>query len=406
MKKLFNFLAIAFAGVFTIGMIACTEVVINTAPASLEFDADGVAVTGASVTVTGSDWNATSTEEWITITPASGADGGSFTVSVTANTGAAARNGSVTVTSTSGDDTKTVAISQAAPEAASLTVDPASLEFDADGTAVDGASVTVTGSAWSAISTDEWITIDSASGADGESFTVSVDANTGDEARNGSVTVTSTSGAGTKTVDISQNAPVVVDVTGVELDDDSAHLIMTDEDRNTMTLTATVLPAEATNRGISWSSSAESVATVVDGLVTAVAPGNCVITVTTDQGDFTEDCAIIVTEHGFIIAEANLPGTMDWDSAQTACPAGWRVPSGEELQCMCRTYHHDAGEGADPSWPIDLSYWSSSTAPGIFGGETGARVNFYTLSDPDCTIAGAMMNSQQSYVRCIQDVEE
>jgi hypothetical protein len=197
---------------------------------------------------------------------------------------------------------------------------------------------------------------------------------------------------------------VIVAVTGVELDKESANLVTTDEEKKTLTLVATVKPLEANNQGVSWSSSVESIATVVDGVVTAVAPGETTITVTTDEGDFTADCTVVVTEYGFIIAEANLPTTYSWDDAQTACPEDWRIPNAEELQCMCRTYHHDGGENAIPGWPIDIPYWSSSTATGMFGDETGARINFYTLSDPDCTIAGAMMNAQAGYVRCIQDI--
>ena len=286
---------------------------------------------------------------------------------------------------------------------------PLSISFNADGTADGDAAVTVTGAEWSAVANDAWITVTPVSGADGGSFTVSVTANTeeGAVARNGSITITSVDAVETKTVTVSQTAPVFVPVSGVALDEDKAHLIMTDDTKNTMTLTATVEPAAANNQGVTWSSSVEAVATVVDGLVTAVSPGRTVITVIADEGEgaFTAECEIIVTEYGFIIADANLPEKKSWEDAQTACPQDWRIPTGEELQCMCRTYHHDGAENAIDGWPIDQPYWSSSTAPGMFGmGETGARITFHILSDPDCTIAGVMSNSQQLYVRCIQDV--
>jgi hypothetical protein len=294
------------------------------------------------------------------------------------------------------------------PEPVTIEIAPASLAFAADGTAAAGASVTVTGAAWSATSSDGWITITPASGADGGSFTVAVTANTGDDAtlRNGSVTVTSAGGEDTKTVAVSQAAPVHMAVTGVALDETSAHLIMIDEAKKTITLTATVQPANASNPDVNWSSDDEDIATVVDGLVTAVAPGNATITVTSDENDqITAECEITVTEHGFIIADANLFGTYDWDTAQTACPEGWRVPKGGELQSICRSYHSEGAENTIPGWPVDMPYWSSDTAPGMLGGETGARINFHSPTDPDCTVAGAMLNSQAGYVRCIQDVE-
>ena len=61
-------------------------------------------------------------------------------------------------------------------------------------------------------------------------------------------------------------------------------------------LVATVAPAEATNKDVTWTSSAPSVATVdSDGKVTAVAVGTTTITVTTDDGGFTATCTVSVT---------------------------------------------------------------------------------------------------------------
>lgn len=56
------------------------------------------------------------------------------------------------------------------------------------------------------------------------------------------------------------------------------------------TLTATVEPDTATNKDVTWSSSADSVATVVDGTVTAVAAGSATITATS-----VDDPAITAT---------------------------------------------------------------------------------------------------------------
>ena len=61
----------------------------------------------------------------------------------------------------------------------------------------------------------------------------------------------------------------------------------------TETLTATVLPITATDKTVIWESSDTAVATVKDGIVTAVAAGNA--TITAKAGEKTATCAVTVT---------------------------------------------------------------------------------------------------------------
>lgn len=83
-----------------------------------------------------------------------------------------------------------------------------------------------------------------------------------------------------------------VPVTGVSLDKTSAELKVDD----TLTLKATIEPANATNQNVSWSSSDVKVATVENGTVTAVAAGTAVITVKTADGGKEASCTITVKE--------------------------------------------------------------------------------------------------------------
>ncbi|MDR1556247.1 MAG: Ig-like domain-containing protein [Tannerellaceae bacterium] len=93
--------------------------------------------------------------------------------------------------------------------------------------------------------------------------------------------------------DDKDDEPTVVRVTGITLDKTSAEL----EPGGTLTLVATVAPAGADNKNVSWSSSADAVATVSQGgVVTAVAVGNADITVKTEDGNFTTTCAVTVKE--------------------------------------------------------------------------------------------------------------
>ena len=60
------------------------------------------------------------------------------------------------------------------------------------------------------------------------------------------------------------------------------------------TLRATVLPTDAANKNVTWTTSNASVAKVSDGTVTAVAEGTATITVTTNDGGFQAKCTVTV----------------------------------------------------------------------------------------------------------------
>ena len=69
----------------------------------------------------------------------------------------------------------------------------------------------------------------------------------------------------------------------------------------TLTLTATVAPANATNKRVTWSSSNEDVATVDEnGVVTAKTEGTATITATTADGKKTATCKVTVIDIGML----------------------------------------------------------------------------------------------------------
>lgn len=90
----------------------------------------------------------------------------------------------------------------------------------------------------------------------------------------------------------------------------------------TDTLTSTISPSNASNKAITWTSSNNNVATVNNGVVTAVASGTTVITATTVDGSKIASCTITVNnEMGYVHntlvdtdlnvrASANLNGTI------------------------------------------------------------------------------------------------
>lgn len=81
-------------------------------------------------------------------------------------------------------------------------------------------------------------------------------------------------------------------VTGVKLDQDA----LTVNRGETAALTATVLPANATNQKLSWQTGDSKVATVSKGVVTGVGEGETTVTVTTQDGGYTAQCTVTVTD--------------------------------------------------------------------------------------------------------------
>ena len=86
---------------------------------------------------------------------------------------------------------------------------------------------------------------------------------------------------------------VTVAVTGIVLSQTTASVF----EGESITLQATVTPADATDKEVIWKSSDPDVATVNGGKVTGVKVGTAVITATTKDGAKSASCVITVTAH-------------------------------------------------------------------------------------------------------------
>jgi len=102
---------------------------------------------------------------------------------------------------------------------------------------------------------------------------------------NGVTVATTTSNTATITVEVA-----TIPVTGVTLNKNTTTLTVGDTEQ----LTATVAPANATNQNVTWISSDPAVASVTNGLITALTAGTTVITVTTTDGSFTAQCTVTI----------------------------------------------------------------------------------------------------------------
>ena len=203
-----------------------------------------------------------------------------------------------------------------------------------------------------------------------------------------------------------------VSVTSVSLSQTTAELAV----GSTLTLTPTVLPESASNKKVTWTSSNDAVATVANGLVTAVAAGTADITVTTQDGNKTDTCAVTVatpvpagpTEIGGVTwAAVNVDdyqtfaarpdmytkfyqwnrGTAwaatgevtEWNSTAdnsatwtvNPCPDGWRLPTRTEIEAL-----NNAG-----------STWVAAGARG-----NAVAGQFYGANHASCSLPNSMSN--------------
>lgn len=105
---------------------------------------------------------------------------------------------------------------------------------------------------------------------------------TGVNAGSATITVTTQDGNYTDTHSVTVISGSIP-VTGVSISGENKVYI-----GGTTTLTANITPSNATNKNVTWSSSDNTVATVANGVVTGVAEGSVTITVTTQDGGFTD----------------------------------------------------------------------------------------------------------------------
>ena len=288
-----------------------------TKKASANVPVTGVTVTGANTATAGDTVTLTAT-----VTPANATDksvtwstSDAAVATVNANGVVTAKKaGKVTITATSnGDKTKFGSI-EITVSAATVPVTSVTVAGDAAMT-VDGEQ-TLTATVAPANATDKTVTWKSS-----DATVATVDANGKVVAKKaGEVTITATAGgvSGTLKITVSDKAPTVIPVQSVTVTG-KQELV---EGAST-TLTATVAPADATDKTVTWKSSDESVATVdKDGVVTAKKAGT--VTITATAGGVSGTLDITVT--------AKPVETVPVTSVEVTVEAGTTVSVGKTLQ--------------------------------------------------------------------------
>ena len=175
-------------------------------------------------------------------------------------------------------------------------------------------------------------------------------------------------------------AAATVDVTGVSLDKTTGEMMVGEE----LTLVATVAPDNATDKTVTWETSDAEVATVADGVVTAVAAGE--VTITAKAGEQSASCTITVkgADVDFTITAAEgvtVEWSVDGGATWTAYAPGAKAPAGDiqirlkegkfgvKTLNMTLSADNNAFDVSDVEIPktIPLAKWSDS-----FDGESAA----------------------------------
>lgn len=152
------------------------------------------------------------------------------------------------------------------------------------------------------------------------------------------ITVTTTDGGFTAQcqVTVTPAGSATVAVTGVRLNKEETSLSVGGEE----TLIATVEPTDATNKSVTWTSSASEKVTVDDsGKIEGVAEGSATITATTADGGFTAECEVTVTK------PASEMDAEDWAAAFEATRSSTR-----------HAYVYDYKENGEPNAKYEYSF--------------------------------------------------
>ncbi len=133
-----------------------------------------------------------------------------------------------------------------------------------------------------------------------------------------------------------------VHVSSVSLDKTSTTIGIGDA----KTLSATILPENATDKTVIWSSNNESVATVdANGTITAVAEGTATITVTTNDGDKAVTCKVNVIDLSrYIGITANADSTLTLDNSGDNNPNLQYLTDGKSWSAYSTTIEINQGE--------------------------------------------------------------
>jgi len=145
-------------------------------------------------------WSVSSSASWLTVSPASGSNNGSVTVSASANSGSSSRSGTITFRATGFSD-RTITVTQGGNQSLQVSTNSISVNNTAQ---TRNFSITSNVSWTVSRGTSTWFTVSPASGSNNATVNVNITANTSSSSRTGTITVSG--GGRSETISVSQAA--------------------------------------------------------------------------------------------------------------------------------------------------------------------------------------------------------
>ncbi len=210
----------------------------------------------------------------------------------------------------------------------------------------------------------------------------------------GTCTITATANDGSE---VSGSANVIVDSyvypTSVTVEPGTGNIYIGE----TIQLAAVVLPSNANNKSVVWSSSDNGIATVsTSGLVTGISPGAATITATTVDGNKTGTSLITVKDKSFsmgaipmLYPNYNTPYTITWEGEPAGTPViTLEKISGEECLSANGVSLEASYEGTAASGEVAI-YKVISTLNGITReDEVSVNLGSVTITAPSTIVNG------------------
>lgn len=160
-------------------------------------------------------------------------------------------------------------------------------------------------------------------------------------------------------------------------------------------LSATINPSNATNKYVTWESSDETIVTVDDtGVITALAIGEAVITVKTDDGEKTADCNVSVVAKGVKFTQPTLENV----SSNSVYISGVITPLGVETTEMGVCYATTQNPTTD-DYKVAFNNGNISHIIKGLTPETTYYIRFYAIAD------GAVRYGDQTIFETLTAVE-